>query len=225
MILVIDKTLHRAAAYADMLHYMGVVARAEGYKTALAEASLCYRAAVIVNPTDLPDMQDYLRRLASYIGKAPIFAIVGNREDIPRTVGFADCFDDGIYSSTLMCRIADYCAKNALKVPGTYVLSGIDASIDRGEVMLFDTAIPLTRTERMILRYLISVYPSSADAEKILKYAYRPSRRPEESSVRAHICIINKKFRKIIGRSLISHKCGEGYSVITPSDILNTSTL
>ena len=225
MILVIDQTVHRASIYADMLHYMGVIAKPESYKSALGEVSLRYRAIIIVNPECLPDAEDYLRHLCTYAHRTPIFAISKNPRDIPVPDAFAISFDDAIYSSTLLSRIADYCKQNALPVPGTYALAGIDASVDRGYVTFFDTPLSLTRTESMILRYLISVYPASAQIDEILAFAYRDSRRPEQSSVRAHICIINKKFRKIRGRSLISHKSGIGYSVITPIDILSAKSV
>ena len=39
---------------------------------------------------------------------------------------------------------------------------------------------------------------------------------PEESGIRTHISIMNKKFREITGRNLTVLTPGEGYRVLTP---------
>ena len=71
----------------------------------------------------------------------------------------------------------------------------------------------------MILRYLIRSYPVPQNAERILKYAFKPTRAPEAASIRTHLSIMNKKFEKSIGRKMISLEPHRGYIILTPEYI------
>ena len=85
-----------------------------------------------------------------------------------------------------------------------------------GGVNYFDTRINFTKTEAMILRYLIRSYPLPKNAESILKYSFRPSRTPEPASIRTHISIMNKKLEAATGRRMIILEPGRGYLITTP---------
>lgn len=96
---------------------------------------------------------------------------------------------------------------------GAYTGGGIDASVDAAGVFCSGERIPLTRTETMIVRYLIHRSPRSATAEEILAHAFRQTRAPEPTSVRTHISIINKKFRETVGRPLTAPSDDGTYSL------------
>ncbi len=214
MILVIDKAKKSAAAIADMFFYMGVLAKAVTPKEAFSEIGQLYRAALIISPNHLPDAKDFIRQLKAYNSSIPIFAV----ENFPSSEDglFAKIFNKEDYASTIMAGILDYTAKNSLPQPGDYRLAGMDLSCDIPTPTYFWEPFPLTRTEAMIVRYLVRTYPNPTSPEDILKYAYRGSRVPEIANVRTHISIINKKFRNIAGRNLVEMSFGKGYRVCTP---------
>ena len=129
---------------------------------------------------------------------------------------FSDVFARGTYASVILAKILEYTLKNSLPQPGDYKLAGIDLSCDISTPTYFTTPLPLTKTEAMIVKYLIRTYPRPTSAEEILKYAYRESRIPELSNIRTHVSIINKKFRELTSRNLIEMSFGKGYRVLTP---------
>ena len=129
---------------------------------------------------------------------------------------FSAVFGEGELSSSLLQRISAYQREYMLPVSGVYRLAGIDASVElKNECRYFDTRIRLTRTEAMILRYLIAVFPRTVGSRDIAEHVFRRERMPEESNVRTHICSLNKKFTEVLGKRLVI--CGEGgYMINTP---------
>ena len=112
--------------------------------------------------------------------------------------------------------IDSHCIRRGKRAIGSYSLAGIDAGCDLRLPTYFDKEIPLTKTETMILRYLIRIYPRKAKAVEILCHAFKSGRDPEVASVRTHISVMNKKFKKEFGKNLISSFEGGGYTVLTP---------
>lgn len=215
MILVIDKHKRAARNLSDAISYMGYISRGMTPAEALSEVSTLYRAVIITSVEALPDPEDYVGRIKSYVKGVPIFSIC-DRKDGRYAHLFAESYLRGSFASVIMERIIDYCDGNDLPIPGHYALAGIDISADLGTPMYFYTALPFTKTEVMILRYLFRVYPRTVKAESILDYAYRPSKRPDAANIRTHISIINKKFKGITGRPLVYQVYGEGYGILTP---------
>ena len=110
----------------------------------------------------------------------------------------------------------EYISDLSLPLPGEYKLSGINASVNLPFSFAFDKKLPFTKTENMIVRTLISLYPTPIDSKLILKYALRATRLPDVSSIRTHISVINRKFRNISGNNLITMLKGRGYIIATP---------
>ena len=213
MVLIINQTKRHASAMSEMLHIMGILAHASTPADSLSEISICYRAIIIIAPDTLPDKKDFAAKLRSYASMIPIFAISDS----------ADC--DGIFdmsfekntgAAVVASEIAGYQRKNGLPVIADYRLSGIDAVPSGSSISYFDRKLPFTKTETMILRYLIRSYPIPQNPKSILTHAFRPSRTPEESNIRTHISIMNKKFRNIVGRNLIVRHPDMGYIILTP---------
>lgn len=223
MILIINKSKRDARALAEMFYYMGELAQGVTPSEALSEISPIYRAVIIMEPEGLADAEDYIARLTSYT-KLPIFAIT----DAPSAK--ASMLFDGIlqkdaYAARIYSEITSHAKRNRLQAPGSYTLAGIDASIDLGFVEYFGRPIPFTRTEAMIIRTLIRLYPLPISSKDILKYAFRPARMPELANVRTHISVINKKWREATGRTLIAMESGSGYRILTPEVIENLITV
>ena len=219
MILIVESTRKRGEALAEIFRYMGVLAYATVPKDTACELSSEYSAILIVNPTSLADTEEFVEKIKLYSADIPIFAY--SEVEIPDKCKplFAFSFSGSINSSQIAGKIIEFCKENKKQVLGKYLLSGIDASADRETPVYFDTPLPFTKTETMILRYLTVAYPVSKSSAKILKYAFKSSRAPELSCIRAHISVMNRKFRALFSRNLIESTPNEGYSIITSEKI------
>ncbi len=217
MILIINKSKKEARGLSDMFYYMGILAYGVTPTEALAEISPIYRAIILMSPDNLPDKNDYVTRLRSY-ASVPIFAITSNKDNHD-VILFDGILKKGTYAAYIYKFISDYSYKYGTKLPGNYQLSGINASCDITAPLYFFKALPFTKTETMILRTLIRTYPQPTSAKQILKYAFRPSKVPDVSNIRTHISVMNKKFREVTGRNIITFEVGEGYRVLTPEII------
>lgn len=213
MILIIDRNKKRGETLAEIFHFMGVLSLYTQPSSAISELSPEYRAILISEPSGLPAPEDYVATLRRYSASIPIFAISGEE---CRYECFDGIFSDNISSSALVSAIVAYQEERELPSLGKYLLAGLDAGCDLGEVRYFSEGLGMTKTETMIIRYLIATYPTPASAEKILKHTHKPTKLPERSSIRTHISKINSKFEAIRGKSLIVSVPGEGYTVLTP---------
>ncbi len=221
MLLIIDKSLKNAKTVLDLFHFMGIVSSAMTPEHAVKEISNRYRAVLISNPENIPSADELIKTLHTYSLGAPIFALCYNPEKFKAENKYLSSLFDGILkediqSSDIFYEIAGYQKENKLPLIGDYKLSGIDASAFKAATSYFDVPLPFTKTETMILRYLIRAYPSPTKPLDILKYAFRPSRAPELSNIRTHISVMNKKFKSITGRNLIFSESGIGYTILTP---------
>lgn len=214
MILVIDKNKQSARTSAEMFHFMGILARGTTPSEALSKIGIEYRAVIITFPETIADLKDFVRRLRRYSSSVPIFALTKSYVDNDEV--FDAVYDFDILSSTLIKHITKYCSDNSLPYVGSYKLAGIEASADIGCVIYKNQEISLTKTEKMILRYLIRTYPVAKSPAEILKHAFRESRAPLAASVRTHVHQINKKLSQVPGAPIIESRGGEGYVIKTP---------
>ena len=219
MVLIVNRRRKDAAAVSEMFHFMGILSYAATPSDALSEISLLYRAVIVMEPQTLPDALDFVTKLRSYARAVPIFAISDGIDDFKYKDIFDGCYKFSIYSSTLAHGIADYCKAKRLPTIGDYRVAGINASADHIHVTHFDKLIPYTKTEAMILRLLIRAYPLPLSSDKILKYAFRPSRSPEAASIRTHISSMNKKSRNVRERNVILSIPSKGYTLLTPETV------
>ena len=220
MLLIISRSKRNASALSDTFYYMSYLSFPATPKEALSEISLTYRAVIILEPKSFPDIKDYVSKLRAYVKDIPLFAISEENTD-ELSDCFCKVFEKNVSSPKIASEIATYCENSGHKRPGSYKLAGFDASADKIGVSYFYTKPRLTKTESMILRYLICAYPNPQSARAILHHAFRLSRIPEEASVRTHISSINKKLEKISGRRLIELAPKEGYFIITPEILSN----
>ena len=205
----------KARAIGDIFYYMGVISYATTPSEALTEISGLYRAVLVVDPEKLPDAESFVEKLHSYNARIPVFAVSDNPKNLSLDI-FDGAFPNNIYSSKLVEEIVRYQVNQNLPLTSQYRLAGIEASCDCECVSVFDKSITFTKTETMILRYLIASYPSPKDAKSILKYAFKPLRKPEETSIRTHVSVMNKKFREVREKNLFTSIQGEGYVIATP---------
>lgn len=220
MILFIDNSPERAQTAAEIFNFMGIIALGKTPKDALSEISNRYRAVIISRPEAIADIEALIRNLRQLSLGAPIFALTADRATKMRYELFC-LFDDTFYlsapSTEIYASVIRHIEDRHLPLPGEYKLAGIDASATLDTVYFFNKPVKFTKTETMILRYLLRAYPLPVSAAEILAHAYKPGKAPEVSNVRTHVSIINKKFRNKTGRNLITRANGaQGYLIATP---------
>ena len=210
MILIVSTKLKNAEALVTGLSYMGILAHSAHPSEVSSEIGPRYRAAVVFNPHELPDENSLIAKLRAFNRTLPVFAV----SERTASSEFTEVLEPTLPCARIASKILDYTAKSG-KV-GEYRLAGLDLSPSLGIPTYFFRRLPLTPTEAMIIRFLIRAYPTPVGAKEILKYSFRPSRLPEASSVRTHVCAINRKFKESFGRPLIVSLPGQGYAVLTP---------
>lgn len=223
MLLIIDANKRTAESISDIFYYMGILSRAVSPSEALNEISSIYKAALISEPESFADIKDFTAKLTSYCSDILLFSISENPNDISFRDIFVKNYHMNTYSSLLAKDIANELTARGLSPIGSYKLAGIDASCGLPVVRSFDIPIPFTKTEVMILRYLISSYPIPQTPKSILKYAFKQNRRPDITGIRTHISMMNKKFREIRDRNVIVSIPERGYVVSTPEVLANIS--
>lgn len=215
MLLIISRNKRNASALSDTFYYMSLLSFPATPKEALSEISPIYKAALILEPKTFPDIRDFIAKLRSYDKTIPIFAVSKESAEELSDV-FQIIFGENDSTPKIASRIINYCEENDYYKPGEYKLAGFDASSDKIGVSYFYYKPKLTKTETMILRYLIATYPVPQNSDSILRHSFRISRIPEAASVRTHISSINKKIHKISGRKIIALSPGRGYFIMTP---------
>lgn len=214
MILIIDKSKENAEGLSEMFFYMGIPTYAAGAGESLEETSQIYRAVIIISPEKFYDLEEFVGRLRLKAREIPIFAL-HDGDTVAREYQklFDAIFPLEPYAAKIYGMIKEYTESHSHPSPGVYKIQGINASVDLKEPTYLSIPIPFTKTETMILRTLIRACPGAFSSKNILKYAFKSSRAPDLASIRTHISIMNKKFRKISGRNLITLSLGSGYKI------------
>lgn len=205
MILITDIDKTRRETVAEMFYYMGIPAGTADPDEVLATIGEEYSALLFTSPSLTPD-EEYICTRVRELEMTTIVAISEQDNDI-----FDLVFPLGARSSDIAAAVSEHRRTRGLCPLGHYECMGINASCDGGTPSYLGEPLPLTRTEAMILRYLIKTYPRPVSPHDILRVAFRPSRAPEPSSVRTHISIMNKKLRNILGRALTEPGGRGGY--------------
>ncbi len=202
MILIINNQDGDGYTASSILYYMGILSRtvSEASVVRYAGRLLCgCRAVMVMTPEGLEDEERVLTLISS-ISSVPLYAIgKASKEKY-----------NGVFSkidSSVISEISYICGA------GAYSLGNIDASVTRVDARSGETKLPFTKTEIMILRYLIASYPTAQNADSILRYCFRTARMPEAASVRTHISVMNKKYRGLLGINLIESVHDEGYTI------------
>ncbi len=218
MILILNDNAKEAQTLSEIFRHMGILATAATTGSFYKEYSSKYRAILVMEELYLKIDLAGLSDIRAYSQKTPVFALLDGCE--PRCDATSEMYDgtlriDGNYVK-MTNRLIDAVERLGLIPPGCYALAGLYAGADRERVLFFDTPLHFTKTETMLLRYLMASYPVPQRSEDILRYSFKPTRMPEPSSIRTHISVINKKFRQVTGDNLISTAEEGGYIILTP---------
>ena len=213
MILVISKSKRNAARVAESLNTMGYLAYGVAPGSALQEISPRYRAILISNCDEIVGLDIFLNNLSASPLNIPMFAI-GNEN----RQGISEIYSPTLMLTTVIKKITRYLVINELPVIGRYKCAGFDCSSELRDVYYFDKRLSLTKTEKMIFRFLCRAYPLGVSAKDIIQYAIRPSHSPEPATIRTHISKMNRKFRAELSRKIIEFSDFGGYVIITPEN-------
>ncbi len=214
MVLIIDKAESKAATFSDMFRYMGILAFATTPEHAAIEISNRHKAIIFLRPELMFDAEDIVNIARTYSLDSDVFAISSVAARDRKLYSLFDAvFEPETPPARLISEILGFVAEKRDYAVGTYRVLGIDASITQPKPTYFDTPIALTKTETLILRFLISSYPVPRKADDIIKYVFRQGRRPEASSIRTHISTLNRKFRDTVNKKAVSFINGKGYIV------------
>ncbi len=217
MVLVIHRSEAMAQAAVDMFRYMDILAYGVRPKEAYAEVSARYRAVLMLYPEQLPDLTDFVQRLRMMAGTVPLFAI-SDALSAQDKQAFLHVFATGVMSSTVATEIIRISQAAGLPCIGDYRLSGIDASYHLYDCLAHGMPLSLTATEGRIVRFLIRAYPAPVNAADMLPYVFSPAKLPDVTTVRTHICAINRKCRTHKRSPLIELVPHGGYRIATPVD-------
>ena len=215
MLLIVDKRKEAAIGLSEMFFYMGIPSFAVDAGESLEEISEIYRGVIVLSPENFYDLDEFIYRLRRKGRDVPIFAMLDEKSSAKSEYKsiFDDIFSFEPYAAKIYKMIIGYTESHSFPSPGIYKANGINASVDLKFPTYLSSPLPFTKTETMILRSLIRAYPGAFSSKNILKYAFKNSRAPDLASIRTHISIMNKKFRKITGRNLITLSLGSGYRI------------
>lgn len=220
MILIISRNNRIAKDITEIFHYMGVLSYGTTPNEALSEISTLYKAILILEPSLFPDINDYVKRIRAYNTYIPIYAISAD-EYTPKVNLLDYVYSKTVFSTSVAVDLIERLNSSSNAKIGMYKLAGFDASYNSIGVTYFFDSFNITKTEMMILRYLIRCYPLPQNAKQILKYSFKHSRVPEEHSIKTHISSMNKKFTDLTGRKMIELIPSKGYIIITPEPKYN----
>ena len=215
MILVVSRKKSHSRELVNILEIVGIVSYPVTSGEVFSEISPMYRAVVVIEPDFLFDVRHFIDTIHSYVKGMPVYALYQDKIGEEGRY-FTECFTGNIFSSSMVNAMAKYAKRENLPCPGDYRLAGINATVDLGEILYFGKKINLTKTEAKILRFLIRSYPTPRKAETIIKYLYKPTKSPEPSSIRTHVCKINSKFKELFGEGIICSPESAGYVIYTP---------
>ena len=219
MILVVDKSMKNAHALCDIFYFMGIISVAAKPDTAVKIVTNRHTAIVLCNPEKMLWPEELIRTLRSRSLGSPVFALAQDKDSFINnhkrlSMMFDKVFSDRTFSSTFIKAIIEYQREHSLPVTGEYIFEAINATAYRKNVTFFDYEIPYTKTEKMIIRYLIRMYPAPARLTDIMKHAFKHTCTSELSNIRTHISLINKKHRDYVCLNLIYSEPRVGYRIL-----------
>ena len=220
MLLVISQNYRVAKSVANTFYYMSILSYATTPNESISEISSLYRSVLIIDPKTITDIREYVGKLRSYNNNIPIFALLETPTDEYKFV-FEECYTPDILTPTLAKNMINYANNNQFEGIGHYSVGGFSTSCEDVKVRYFDRLLKLTRTEAMILRYLMRSYPTPKSACDILKYAYKSDTAPHITTIKTHISKMNNGFRAAFGINLLKFVANKGYVLATPEVKIN----
>lgn len=217
MVLIVSQKLKNAVSLSDIFYYMRILSYPCNPGQALSEISTLYHAVLVIEPNNLPDQADFVKKLRS-LAPVPVFAISNEPKKCKCPHVFDKVFTNSILSGNLARQMMEYLYKNHFPPFGNYICLGLDLRCYNKDPTYCFRDIDLTKTERMVLSYLALASRKKQPPENILKYAFPYNRKPSISCVRSHISKINIKFQNQFSKKILGNTLGEGYFIFPPEE-------
>ena len=215
MVLIVSQSLKDAVAVSHMFYYMKILSFPCIPSKALKEISTLYNAVIIIEPDNLPDSEDFVRKLRAQ-APAPIFAVAQDPKNCKHAHVFDMVIRNAILSGNLVKLMYQHMRDNNLPYIGDYKYSGLNTSCTLKKPTYYFLDVDLTKTQRMILSYFVITNHEQQSIKNIAKYAFKYGKKPEASCIRSHISKINSAFEKLTTRKIIGCNPGTGYYILTP---------
>ena len=220
MILFIYRSKTQGNNIADHFNRMGVPSLVTSPENAIHNISNKYLGIVVSIPRDDYKIYDaeFVHSLKIYSLGAPIFAICDpdDLEKVEHLYAYDEIFTTDMNFSGILKGIQLHQYYNDLPRTGVYRLSGLDVSLNLENPLFYFNEFSLTHNEKMVLRTLIRMFPSSISSKDILNHSLKRANQPDASIIRTIICSVNKKFKEKFNRKVIEISEDKGgYTIIT----------
>ena len=191
----------RADTLREMLYFIGILSKKA---SSIKDIRIPLSAISAVILLDAPQDAELAKARRLFDGK--IFRLCDADDKIP-------VLESGALASEMVSNVRDLEIASGTKPVGTYIIGELDASVWRDGVYFHNERISFTKTETMILRSLIALYPCAVGQGELLNLAFRESRAPDVSNIRTHICVMNKKLLAHAQKRLITSSAASEYSL------------
>ena len=218
MLLIVDKSNKNGKTARDMAYIMGFLAQAVSPYDFFKEISPFYSAVLVIDPAGFKEDREYFEKMCKFKLGIPFFALCPTAPSEPILSAFDKIIIGNEFTSRVMDQMLTYAKANGVRPLGEYCGYGYQASVRYKDAEYFERPIKITKTEKMILRFLIRAYPMPMNAERILKYAFKPGKQIETASIRTHISLLNKQCRDVAERNVIEFVPKSGYTVYVPKN-------
>ncbi len=215
MLLIIDKSRRNGKALRSVAYMMGVLSYSATPYELFKEINPYYSAILMINPDNYKEDREYYEKVYSYKLGMPLFAFYTEKQPHKFDEYFDKIFYENFSPITLNDMIT-YAKVKGVQPIGKYCGFGFQASMLYDRPEYFDEEMPATKSENMILRLMLRVYPSPMNPANIIKYAFRPGKPIEPASIRTHISLLNKNCRDIVKRNVVEFIPHKGYVLNAP---------
>ena len=107
---------------------------------------------------------------------------------------------------------------NNLPLIGEYAYAGLMIQCYRRPPLYYFLDVNVTKTQRMILSYLVHARFEQQSLKNISKYAFKYGNKRGENSIRTHIAKINDFFVTLTTRKIVGCNPGTGYYIFSPTN-------
>jgi DNA-binding response OmpR family regulator len=217
MILVLHSDKNALLATRRMLFSAGILSMGGCYRYALTNPREDRISAVLIpDPYDAGKPLHFCESFHARYPHIPVIALASPFRDLPDDIRFTHAYlNNDVPPSELI--------ENLLLA--LYEVSGKDYALCMegllrdhllGDALTWGTTpLPLTPTERAIVRYLLMRHPSSVGGRELLRYCTKPGTEPTLCNIPSHIYRINLKAEEAIGHHIIGRADSDGYRLLT----------
>ncbi len=216
MFLVADSDADALLAHRRMLYANNILSLGSDYRDLPRYSDIAELEAMIVtNPYDKNLPMHFPYTCHTRYPKTPIVGFRQQLRSNPADIGGYDILIDVDLPPR---KFMDIMLMEISRYHGRDIADHMSGSARDHILMPYPTwggnPFPLTKTERMIYRYLIDTSPRLVSPIELLRYCMKPGTNPLLCNIATHIYHINQKAKEIFGIPLIHCPGNIGYQLI-----------